>query len=680
MKYIKFLLIAAGLMAAASCARDEVSNNESQDKNMVDLSFEASFDVHTKAEVGEKGENGYTVLWSPGDAITVFPVNDASGNVGYRFTSANEEAVAYTTFTGQAPADESYYAIYPYSSQHQWDAAQGKIRLRSSNIRYAEGLGGRSYMMAEENDGHLYFKHIYGYIKFTVPESVTDLTEMEFVTSGTHVDARYVDFYPETMTIGELEIPTSSLILIPDVDETYIKPGTYYMALLPGMLPDGFSMRFYNEDGLRFIKETSKSVEIVQGQILNLGEISDLCFDYPISTCEEVYNAGVEGNDGKYYRVRGRVTAIANTNYGNWYITDETGYQIYIYGTIDENGIYYGSERFDLALGDYVTVQGPIKNYNGVIEFVDANIVELKKNPVRLDQDVRDGVVLPVAGGEVAVGLTVKGDVLDVYIPEDAQSWLSVTSIEWQSDTTAAVTLSALENTGAGRSAVVEFNTVKDGDRYFTFLYVQQESAVLDATAVEINAADDGPQVYRLTGYVSSVVNSKYGNLYIKDYSGDVYIYGTYDADGNRFDTFADPVREGDIITIEGTKSSYKESPQMMNVKLVQHYPVQDVTVQDFLAAPADDGVYYRLTGTMKDIAMTSEGQQNPNGNFNLVDDTAAVYVYQLLTGWGGPKREFHTLGLQEGCLLTLVGQRSEYRDTPRAVNSFYVRHDLLSR
>ena len=680
MKYIKFLLIAAGLMAAASCARDEVSNNESQDKNMVDLSFEASFDVQTKAEVGEKGENGYTVLWSPGDAITVFPVNDAPGNVGYRFTSANEEAVAYTTFTGQAPADESYYAIYPYSSQHQWDAAQGKIRLRSSNIRYAEGLGGRSYMMAEENNGHLSFKHIYGYIKFTVPESVTDLTEMEFVTSGTPVDARYVDFYPETMTIGELEIPTSSLILIPDVDETYIKPGTYYMALLPGMLPDGFSMRFYNEDGLRFIKETSKSVEIVQGQILNLGEISDLCFDYPISTCEEVYNAGVEGNDGKYYRVRGRVTAIANTNYGNWYITDETGYQIYIYGTIDENGIYYGSERFDLALGDYVTVQGPIKNYNGVIEFVDANIVELKKNPVRLDQDVRDGVVLPVAGGEVAVGLTVKGYGLDVYIPEDAQSWLSVTSIEWQSDTTAAVTLSALENTGAGRSAVVEFNTVKDGDRYFTFLYVQQESAVLDATAGEINAADDGPQVYRLTGYVSSVVNSKYGNLYIKDYSGEVYIYGTYDADGNRFDKFADPVREGDIITIEGTKSSYNGSPQMMNVKLVQHYPVQDVTVQDFLAAPADDGVYYRLTGTMKDIAMTSEGQQNPNGNFNLVDDTAAVYVYQLLTGWGGPKREFHTLGLQEGCLLTLVGQRSEYRDTPRAVNSFYVRHDLLNR
>jgi hypothetical protein len=45
----------------------------------------------------------------------------------------------------------------------------------------------------------------------------------------------------------------------------------------------------------------------------------------------------------------------------------------------------------------------------------------------------------------------------------------------------------------------------------------------------------------------------------------------------------------------------------------------------------------------MKDIAMTSDGQQNPYGNFNLVDDTAAVYVYQLLTGWGGPKREFQT-------------------------------------
>ena len=46
----------------------------------------------------------------------------------------------------------------------------------------------------------------------------------------------------------------------------------------------------------------------------------------PISTCAQA-NAG---ETGKVYRVRGTVTSIANTTYGNMYITDETG-TVYVY-------------------------------------------------------------------------------------------------------------------------------------------------------------------------------------------------------------------------------------------------------------------------------------------------------------------------------------------------------------
>ena len=677
MKYCKFILVAAAVLSVLSCTGEEENRNEPQNKDLIEMSFEASFADQTKAEIGEKGENGYSVLWSPGDAISVFPVNDVPVYGGYVFYSENEAPTAYTTFTGQVPADEAYYAIYPYSSQHQWDVTEGKLRLRSSNIRYATGLGGRSYMLAEANDGVLSFKHIYGYVKFTVPESVTDLTEMDFITYGAAVDARFVDFYPETMTVGELEGPASSLLLIPADDEKYIKPGTYYMAMLPGILPQGFSLRFYNDDHLRFVKETAKSVEIERGKILNLGEISDLCFDYPISTCEEVYNAGIAGNDGKYYRMRGMVSAVVNTDYGNWYITDGTGYQIYIYGTLDENGVYYGSERFDLAVGDTVTVQGPVKNYNGVIELVDASIVEHKKSLVRVDPAVRNGITVPAEGNVISVSLTVQGDGLEVFIPEDANPWLSVINTEISGEY-AVVVFNVAQNSGSGRSAEVWFKTEKDGEASFAIVVIEQESAVLDATADEITNAADGLQTYRLTGYVSSIVNAKYGNLYIKDYSGEIYVYGTYDLDGNRFDTFETPVNEGDIITVEGQRTEYRGVPQLQKVKVVQHYPVKDVTVPQFKSAPAAADVYYRLTGKMENILMASDGQQNPYGNFDLNDGTDDVYVYGLLSGWGGPKKDFLSLGLIEGDVVTLVGIRDEYRGTPQVGKAFYVKHDRL--
>lgn len=677
MKYCKFILVAAAVLSLLSCTGEEENRNEPQNKDLIEMSFEASFADQTKAEIGEKGENGYSVLWSPGDAISVFPVNDVPVYGGYVFYSENEAPTAYTTFTGQVPADEAYYAIYPYSSQHQWDVTEGKLRLRSSNIRYATGLGGRSYMLAEANDGVLSFKHIYGYVKFTVPESVTDLTEMDFITYGAAVDARFVDFYPETMTVGELEGPASSLLLIPADNEKYIKPGTYYMAMLPGILPQGFSLRFYNDDRLRFVKETAKSVEIERGKILNLGEISDLCFDYPISTCEEVYNAGIAGNDGKYYRMRGMVSAVVNTDYGNWYITDGTGYQIYIYGTLDENGVYYGSERFDLAVGDTVTVQGPVKNYNGVIELVDASIVEHKKSLVRVDPAVRNGITVPAEGNVISVSLTVQGDGLEVFIPEDANPWLSVINTEISGEY-AVVVFNVSQNSGSGRSAEVWFKTEKDGEASFAIVVIEQESAVLDATADEITNAADGLQTYRLTGYVSSIVNAKYGNLYIKDYSGEIYVYGTYDLDGNRFDTFETPVNEGDIITVEGQRTEYRGVPQLQNVKVVQHYPVKDVTVPQFKSAPAAADVYYRLTGKMENILMASDGQQNPYGNFDLNDGIDDVYVYGLLSGWGGPKKDFLSLELIEGDVVTIVGIRDEYRGTPQVGKAFYVKHDRL--
>ncbi|MGG6549933.1 UNVERIFIED_CONTAM: DNA-binding protein, partial [Prevotella sp. 15_C9] len=45
----------------------------------------------------------------------------------------------------------------------------------------------------------------------------------------------------------------------------------------------------------------------------------------PFSTCAQV----LAGNDGETYKVKGTMTKISNTLYGNWYIKDATG-EVYV--------------------------------------------------------------------------------------------------------------------------------------------------------------------------------------------------------------------------------------------------------------------------------------------------------------------------------------------------------------
>lgn len=92
------------------------------------------------------------------------------------------------------------------------------------------------------------------------------------------------------------------------------------------------------------------------------------------ATCAEI----IAGEDGVTYRVRGEVTSINNTLYGNWYLKDETG-EIYIYGTLDANGQTKNFESLGIAVGDIVTVEGPKKTYNSIVELVNVTVVKIEK-------------------------------------------------------------------------------------------------------------------------------------------------------------------------------------------------------------------------------------------------------------------------------------------------------------
>ena len=70
---------------------------------------------------------------------------------------------------------------------------------------------------------------------------------------------------------------------------------------------------------------------------------------------------------------------------------------------------------------------------------------------------------------------------------------------------------------------------------------------------------------YYVTGTITEVYNTKYGNMYITDGTNTLCVYGSYDATGaNRYDAAATKWVAGDNVTVYGIIGAYND-PQMKN-------------------------------------------------------------------------------------------------------------------
>ena len=402
-------------------------------------------------------------------------------------------------------------------------------------------------------------------------------------------------------------------------------------------------------------------------QLLTVLQMADKV-ELPITSCAEVNAA----EDGITFKIKGTITAIENTTYGNLYVTDETG-SVYIYGTLYEGATKQFS-KYGVEVGDIVVVEGPRGNYKGSPQLVNATILEIEKSLIKVDSVDPETAELPLEGGILTITLTAKGDGVDVVIPEENKSWISVSGMK-VSGTSAVVSFNIAENAGGDRSSELSFKTTKGGKTYTAVTSFSQKGAIIEATAAEINAAVDGDTQYRITGYVNKVANTKYGNLYIKDYSGEVFVYGT-----NDFATSG--IEEGDIITVVGPKTTSPSSaPQMKNVTLEKRIDVQDIDLAGFKALEDNKEAWYRISGTVaKSTEDNTKWDLETYGNFALTDGTTEVYVYGVVPGWGGTKGQFGTLGVKEGDKLTIVCHKASYTKNDytlhQAGSAFYVSHE----
>lgn len=170
-------------------------------------------------------------------------------------------------------------------------------------------------------------------------------------------------------------------------------------------------------------------------------------------------------------------------------------------------------------------------------------------------------ISIPAEGGEVKVTLT-SGEAWEFSTEKGfvQPEWVTVSQTSGEAGKT-ELAFSA-EASNSGREAEMK---IVSGAKSLFLKVRQGDMTASAATCKEVNEAPDGKS-FVVSGTITKIVNTEYGNWYMTDGTAELYIYGTLDRDGKTKNFASLGLEVGDKVTIEGPKSSYKGDPQMVDV------------------------------------------------------------------------------------------------------------------
>lgn len=136
---------------------------------------------------------------------------------------------------------------------------------------------------------------------------------------------------------------------------------------------------------------------------------------------------------------------------------------------------------------------------------------------------------------------------------------------------------------------------------------------------------------YYIRATVKTVSNVSYGEMYIEDESGEIYVYGTYDFDGVK--TFAqldNKPQRGDTVVLACILQNYNGTKEVKNARLVGYIhneaDISEYTEMDIATARTKDaGELIIVEGVVARI--TYANGYKPCGVM-LVDESGSIYVY----------------------------------------------------
>ena len=196
------------------------------------------------------------------------------------------------------------------------------------------------------------------------------------------------------------------------------------------------------------------------------------------------------------------------------------------------------------------------------------------------------------------------------------------------------LSVTVAENTGEARTATI---TLSCGAAETVVLTISQAEYVDTSVIEKITVAEflkksvDATVWYELTGVVSNISNTQYGNFNLVDATGTVYVYGlTAKKVTSNDKSFASiGLKEGDVVTLIGTRAVHNNNPQVggpayyvlhQHVSATPSISCKDNVVT--ITAATGATIYYTTDGTTP----TTESSEY-TASFEITEDTTVKAI-----------------------------------------------------
>lgn len=632
------------------------------------------YTIYANAPETKTVNDGLSTNWAEGDALNVSHAPTGTLGLSYNtmFTLTDAETGRFDTeyLEGELVVSNDWYALYPYNEKIEYlnkMAETGVYFTLASQVGYTQTqkgndnmkhIAGENYPMygvvresLSEEFPSFKMSHVSSLIEVKVTNNVDDeivVSSVSFTASEDVVGTYYIDITgdePAFTGSGSSYVSRVANLAVEDGEPILMgESASFYLAVKPFTAPAGSELTID-------VNGTKKTIALDYDVTFAEGKIKTINFD--LNKYPELPEAGPVESYLKWATSSSAYTEKADINGG------EEKVEVLKLGTSSKSG--------------FATIAVPAGTTK-----IGFYAVSWKDQPATLAIKDANSVIATVApqANEGATG----NQPYTIVADEEADYY----EIELNA---AADTECTLFTAGKNKRVIIwglncydEKGIVKPEPEP-----EPEPEGPVEATVAEFSAAEDGDTVYELSGTITKIYqayNENFNNIsfYIEDSTGEVLIF-RMSCEG-----IEDPtaISVGDEITVQGTKTTYNEAPQMaQGGKCISFTDngkpeepevgeTQEVTVAEFIAAEVSDVAVYRLTGEIISIAETN--LQYHNMNLTIEDETGSVYVYRLNSGLD--ETYIETLGLTIGDILTIEGNRGEYNGSPQMVNPKYVTHE----
>ena len=235
-------------------------------------------------------------------------------------------------------------------------------------------------------------------------------------------------------------------------------------------------------------------------------------------------------------------------------------------------------------------------------------------------------VALPAEGGSVTIAVNANYEWAIDSLGKDT-TWLSVSPMAGVAGET-AVTFTAKAATETQETTVF-LNCLGETQRINVIQMTEKTETPL-STCAEVIAGPDS-KTYRVTGAVTKISESvKYGNFYLNDGTGDVYVYGTkYEGQTQQGALEKLGVEVGDVITIEGPKTTYNGTVELVDVDVISLVKsLLAIEPDSFNVEKGDTVVEVKLVYKGDDLEVLPQEDWIQLAGVNVGQDTTVVSIH----------------------------------------------------